>query len=180
MRCLKILVILLLMLYYAGCERDEDTIFNEYLIFQNSYEIEVPPYWYYTGSGDSVYVRGDLSYDSETIDTLTSTPTLAWDSVESKLLCAIIFNENIKIENYSIANDTSDIVWIWHSGLTEGVNGLVEFDQGIKRMNISDSEPLIKADSLEKGHIYYWGVWGWNASGTKINFSSRELRFIVR
>lgn len=180
MKLLKILGILPLMLFYAGCERDDNTVFNEYLVFQNSYEIEVPPYWYYTDSGDSVFVRGDQSYNSGTIDTLTSTPVLAWDSVESKLLCAAIFKESIKIENYNITNDTSEIVWIWHSGLPEGVNGLVEFDQGIGKMNLSESEQLIKPDSLEQGHIYFWCVWGWNASGTKINFSSRELRFIVR
>lgn len=180
MKYLKILICLLALLYYSGCERDEDTVFNEYLIFKNSYELEVPPYWYSTTSGDSVYVRGDLSYLSETIDTLTSAPTLAWDSVESDILCAVIFRNSIEVENYSIINDTSDIAWVWHSGLPGGQNGLVEFNQGIKSMNISESDPLPKADSLESGHTYYWGVWGWNASGTKINFSSRELRFIVR
>lgn len=179
MKCLKLISIFLLLICFYGCDENGETVFNEDLIFKNSYEITVPPFSYSLIPGDSVYVRGDLSFDSEIIDTVPSTPVLAWDSTNSNIICAAIFKDKILVENNSIINDTSDIVWIWHSGLSKGSNGLVRFEDGIRKMNITQDDTLQNPDTLIKGQIYYWGVWAWNNSGIKINFSSRELRFIV-
>ena len=179
MKCLKLFSIFLFLLYFLGCDENNDIVINEDLIFKYSYEIIVPSFVYSLVPGDTVFVRGDLSYNSEIIDTVPSTPTLAWDSINSDIYCAAIFKNSMQVENHSIVNDTSDIVWIWHSALTEGSNGLVKFEHGIKKMNILPSESLQKPDSLNIGQIYYWGVWAWNNSGTEIIFSSRELKFIV-
>ena len=179
MRCLKFISIFLLFLCFYRCDENGETVFNEDLIFKNSYEITVPPYRYSLIPGDSVYVRGDLSFDSEIIDTVPSTPTLAWDSINSNIICAAIFKNNILVENNSIINDTSDIVWVWHSGLAKGRNGLVKYEDGIRKMNIAQDDPLQNPDSLIDGQIYYWGVWAWNNAGIEINFSSRELKFVI-
>ncbi len=178
MKILKLIAILFLIFLLPQCN-DDDIILNEDLVFGYSFEIKIPSYKYVTAEGDSIFIRGDLSFNSDIIDTVTSTPTLSWERVESEIVCAAIFKNKINVKNGTIVNDTSDIVWIWNSGLLKGENGLVKFEQGKKSINTDSPESVNNPDPLEQGEVYYWAVWAWDNSGIEIRFSSRELRFFV-
>jgi hypothetical protein len=180
MKLIKLVSLLFIALLYQGCEDEDEPVLNEELIFRNSQEISIPPFEYVLVPGDTVYVRGDLSFNSATVDTVPATPVLSWDSVESKIVCAAIFKDSIQCDDHAITNDTSDIVWIWHSGLSGGGNGLVKFDQGVRQINSDKPEALLRAAPLNQGQTYYWAVWAWDNSGIRINFSSRQLKFTVR
>ncbi|UCH15360.1 MAG: hypothetical protein JSV22_05180 [Bacteroidales bacterium] len=180
MKLLKLIAILLLILMLPGCNDDDDIVLNEDLVFGYSHEIKIPPFKYLTTQGDSVFIRGDISFNSDIIDTVPATPTLSWEKVESEIVCAAIFKSRINVENNSIINDTSDIVWIWHSGLPGGENGLVEFGYGTKKYDPESPESDNEPEPLEQGQVYYWAVWAWDNSGIEVKFSSRELRFVVR
>ena len=120
MKLLKLIAIFFLIFFLTGCNDDDDIVLNEDLVFGYSYEIKIPSFRYVTIQEDSIFVRGDISFNSDIIDTVTSTPTLSWEKVESEIVCAAIFKNKIYIEDNSIVNDTSDIVWMWHSGLANG------------------------------------------------------------
>lgn len=179
MKLLKLTAILFLIFFLPGCNDDDDIVLNEDLVFGYSYEIKIPPFKYMTTQGDSIFVRGDISFSSDIIDTVPSAPTLSWEKVESEIVCAAIFKNKIYVEDNIIVNDTSDIVWIWHSGLANGENGLVQFEHGTKKINPDNPESVIDPYPLEQGEVYYWAVWAWDNSGIEIRFSSRELRFVV-
>jgi len=179
MKLFKLIAILSFIFLFPECSDDDDILFNEDLVFNYSYEIKIPPFMYISIQGDSVFVRGDLSFDSDIIDTVTPKPTLSWEKVESEIICAAIFKNSIDADNNSIKNDASDIVWIWHSGLAEGENGLVKFEHGIKEIDPDNLDSTSEPEPLVQGKIYYWAVWAWDNSGIEIRFSSRELRFIV-
>ncbi len=180
MKLIKLFILFFLAMLYQGCEDEGGQILNEDLIFKNSNEIQIPPFKYALTQGDTVLVRGDLSFSSATVDTVPPTPVLSWDSVKSNIICAAIFINSIQTDDKTITNDTSDIVWIWHSGLSGGENGLVKFEQGVSQINPDKPESLLRAPPLNNGQTYYWAVWAWDNSGIKINFSSRQLKFTVR
>lgn len=175
----KLIAIISFFLLFPVCNNDDDIILNEDLVFSSCYEIKIPPYRYLSDHGDSVFVRGDLSYNTDIIDTVTTTPTLSWEEVESNIICAAIFKNSIVVDNKSVKNGESDIVWIWHSGLSGGENGLVQFSDGIKEFDTDNPESVPKPEPLMQGEVYYWAVWAWDNSGIEIRFSSRELRFVV-
>ena len=179
MKLFKIIAILPLIFLVSQCSDDDDIIYNEDLVFNYSYEIKIPPFRYMSVHGDSVFVRGDQSFNSDIIDTVPSTPTLSWEKVESDIVCAAIFKNSINAGNHSINNDVSDIIWIWHSGLAGGENGLVQFEHGIKEIDPDNPDSSSEPEPLMHGEIYYWAVWAWDNSGIEIRFSSRELRFVV-
>jgi hypothetical protein len=180
MKLVKLIILLFLALLYQGCEDEDEPVLNEELIFKHSQEIIIPPFKYALTPGDTVYVRGDLSFNSATVDTVPPTPVLSWDSVKSNIVCAAIFANSIQSDDQTITNDTSDIVWIWHTGLSGGENGLVKFEQGVRQINTSQPESLLRAAPLNQGQTYYWAVWAWDNSGITIKFSSRQLKFTVR
>ena len=180
MKLIKLVSLFFLALLYQGCEDEDGQLLNEELIFKHSQEIVVPPFKYALTPGDTVLVRGDLSFNSATVDTVPPTPVLSWDSVKSNIVCAAIFVNSIQTNDQTITNDTLDIVWIWHSGLSGGENGLVKFEQGVRQINTSQPESLLRAPPLNNGQTYYWAVWAWDNSGITIKFSSRQLKFTVR
>jgi hypothetical protein len=180
MKLINLVLLIFLVLLFQGCEDEEEQVLNEDLIFKNSQEIQIPPFKYVLSPGDTVYVRGDLSFNSEVTDTVPPTPVLSWDSVKSNIVCAAIFAKSIQSDDHTITNDTSDIVWIWHSGLSGGKNGLVKFEEGIRNFNQSQPESLLRAAPLDEGQTYYWAVWAWDNSGIIIKFSSRQLKFTVK
>jgi hypothetical protein len=179
MKLFGLVTILFFIFIFPGCSDNDNLIFNEDLVFDCGYEIKIPSFSYISPQGDSVFVRGDLSFNSDDIDTVPPTPTLSWEKVESEIICAAIFKNSINADNNSIKNDVSDIVWIWHSGLSKGENGLVQFEQGIKEIDADEHDSLSKPEPLIKSEVYYWAVWAWDKSGINILFSSRELKFVV-
>ncbi|MBN2613546.1 MAG: hypothetical protein JXB00_18465 [Bacteroidales bacterium] len=166
-------LIIMLAFLLITCEDDNTLIQNNELIFKHASAIDVPVYTYLSGP-DEIIVHGD----SGPVDTLTPMPVLRWDSVNVPYIVAAIFSQPIEIEGGVISN-TSDIVWIWHSGLETGKDGYVEFTEG-KQMINGDIQNLTAPASLTGPANYYWGVWGWNYPGTRILFSSRPLAFYIK
>jgi hypothetical protein len=162
-------------LFLACTEDNTLTINNEDLIFNNSYPIEIPAYNYTDSLGTIYYVQGDTNYILLP-DTLNSLPTLAWDSILFELVSVAIFTNHVQISGGEITN-SSDIVWQWHSGM--------EFEK-INRIKYSEGKSVINgeiiygnpATPLIEGN-YYWAVWGWNNSGIRVLYSSRQREFYV-
>ena len=170
-------IVLFFTLVICSCTQEEMIIENEDLIFINSYRIKIPSYTFQDEEGIIYSVRGDTSYQSTFPDTVNSIPVLSWDSIGIRIITAAIFREPIRVEGNQIVN-AGDIVWQWHSGnFMGGKEGLVQYSDG--RIVYNDSIDYENpADSLDDGH-YYWAVWGWGESGTRILYSSRELEFYV-
>ena len=171
-----IVPITIISLFFA-CENEITPKLNNDLIFNFANEIKIPSYSYQSESG-LINVLGDAGYAAGVIDTLTSAPELHWDSIQTTRIVAAIFSEPIQISGGIIVN-TSDIVWIWHSGLESGRNGKVEFLEG-RSINNSNIMNLTAPMPLIGNSIYYWGVWGWDASGVKILYSSRPICFYIK
>jgi len=170
--------IFFLILLFGSCTPEEVIPENEKLIFTNSYPIKIPSYTFQDSDGETYSIRGDTSYQSAYPDTVNSLPALAWDSLGIRIITAAIFTDHLRVTGNRIVN-TDDIIWQWHSGMeTEtGKEGFVKYSDGRSVINDSiDYDNL--ADSLDEGH-YYWAVWGWGESGTRIWYSSRELEFYV-
>lgn len=173
---LSVIVVILIAIVTLSCSEDEDVgLNNEDLIISTSYPVKISTYSYTDSLGSVFYVQGDTNY-TLTPDTLNNRPTLAWDSIYTDLVSAAIFTNPIYVLGGEIKN-TSDIIWQWHSGM--------EFEK-ISRIKYSEGKNVIngviinrnKATPLSEGH-YYWAVWGWNNSGIRILYSSRQREFYV-
>lgn len=176
-RITNIIFILFISLFFSSCEEETIEYFNNELIFSDAHEIVIPSYNYQSITGD-IIVHGDEGFDNNSVDTITSTPPIRWDSVDSKLIVSAIFINPIQVADGKIQN-TNDIVWIWHSGLANVNNGRVTFEEGrsLSGNAIEDTDQPIPLPAF---HQYYWGVWGWNESGIKVQYSSRQMTFYVK
>ena len=168
--------ILLIFFIVWSCTPEEIVVTNKDLIFENSSRILIPSYEFQDNEGKIFLMRGDTSFNSSYPDTVNSLPLLAWDSIGIKIITTAIFTEEIQVSGSRIIN-TNDIIWQWHSGMEHGQEGRVQYSDG--RNVINDTlDYANQPDSLNEGH-YYWAVWGWGESGTRILYSSRELEFYV-
>ncbi|MFO7658032.1 MAG: hypothetical protein R6W78_13295 [Bacteroidales bacterium] len=167
-----ILKIMLISLLFS-CEDNNPMSQNEGLIFTYASAIDVPGYTYLSGT-DTITVHGEAGI----VDTLTPMPVLQWDSISIPYLVAAIFSQPVEVENGVIFN-TSDIIWFWHSGLESGKNGYVEFGEG-KQMINGDINNLLPPVALAGTARYYWGIWGWDYSGTRVKYSSKPFTFYVK
>jgi hypothetical protein len=180
MRNLRYIIFLWLpTVVFHSCSEEESAVYNPDLLFTSAFEIRIPSYSYQDSLGNTYTVRGDTGYQSGITDTLNSTPDLIWDSMGIEILTAAIFNQPIQVEGGEISN-TSDIIWQWHSGMLTGKEGAVQYSDGRNVIhNTSDTIDYLNAPSaLNSGH-YYWAVWGWNQSGVRIWYSSKQLEFYV-
>jgi hypothetical protein len=171
------ILVLFTVIIFSTCEDVSDETLNNDLIFPAVHEIKVPSYVYQSMSGD-ILIQGDEGYNNNAVDTITPTPTIRWDSVQTKLIVTAIFIHPIQVTNGKIEN-TNDIIWIWYSGLEDGKDGWVTFEEG---RSISDGmmDNLGQPIPLPALHQYFWGVWGWNESGIKVLYSSRQMTFYVK
>ncbi len=164
-------------MFFWSCTPENVIFENEDLVFINSYQIKIPSYNFQDTEGNVYLMRGDTSYLSAYPDTVNSGPVLEWDSMGIRIITAAIFTDHILVVGSQIVN-TEDIVWQWHSGDDmSGEEGQVQYFEG--RSVINDGIDYGNSpDSLDEGH-YYWAVWGWGESGTRVWYSSRELEFYV-
>lgn len=167
---------------------DVDNIRGRYdagkTVFDSTIVISVPPYDYYDQqlfvcSGDSFY--GYLNVN--TVDWLSSRPTLKWPKTGDQLMAAAIFENRVRVAigGQRIVN-VDDVVWAWHSGLSTGSeheNSIVlEWADGRKVVNGMVVEDEVPSPLLNnKGYV--WCAWAWNEQGTKVTKSTREHPFIV-
>lgn len=163
-------------LLFLGCtEEDVDTIFNEDLIFKNSFPIKISAYSYSDSMGTNYFVQGDTNFILPP-DTLNDQPSLAWDSIFTELVSVAIFTRPVIVSGGEITNSI-DIIWQWHSGMEFEIINRIKYSEG---KNVSNGE--INYDNpatvLSQGN-YYWAVWGWNSSGIRVLYSSRQREFYV-
>ena len=156
-------------------ENDNEGLNNEDLIISSSYPIKISAYSYTDSLGSAFYVQGDTSF-TLTPDSLNNQPTLAWDSIYANLVSAAIFTSPIDVSGGEIMN-TSDIIWQWHSGMEFEKINRIQYSEG---KNVKNGVIINRnrATPLSEGH-YYWAVWGWNNSGIRILYSSRQREFYV-
>jgi hypothetical protein len=170
----RYLYIALFILFILGCDEETPITENEELIFINSFPIEVPAYQYTASGGQIIEVRGDSSYQSNWQDTLTHTPVLAWGTSGLPLLSVAIFTEPIQVSGGVILSE--NVVWKWHSGMDAAIPDRVQYLEGASVTNGIEREG--SPAPLPPGR-YFWGIWAWNSSGTRVLYSSRELEFYV-
>ena len=161
--------------------------------FNNTDTIFIPAYQYYDGNSFH-NIKGDESLndivDVESccdllahIDYARDEPFLEWSvPINYELMAAAIFDKQIKLTKDGLRiQNTDDIVWTWNSGLDSG-----SFDGGKMQIKYSYGKMVHSGEiadgpvvPLVSGKIYSWFVWAWNANGTKVIASSREIPFIV-
>lgn len=171
---------------FMGCEPEEVSYTNDYILFENSIQISIPEYTY-ADNGVVYKVGGDSSYTAKIIDTLSSKPEFHWLESSATFLMAAIFSDSIRVNAYNILN-TEDIIWRWNTGMEfESSQDLIGdeykyvtsvlYEDG-KRVNndtILESEP----ESLESGD-YYYAIWGWSGDAKKITYSTILYHFYVK
>ena len=169
--------ILVMLMIFSACENVSEETLNNELIFPEAHEIKVPSYVYQSIAGD-ILVHGDEGYKINLLDTVTPAPVIRWNSVQTKLIITAIFSQPIQVVNGRVVN-SNEIVWIWHSGLENGKDGWVAFEEG-RNISDGDLENLSQPTPLATSHQYYWGVWSWDESGVKVRYSSRQMTFYVK
>lgn len=162
-------------LFFACSDDDATVINNEDLIFSNSYPINISAYQYSDSLGALYYIQGDTNVVLPP-DTLNNQPTLAWDSIFTGLVSAAIFTSPVIVSGGEITNST-DIIWQWHSGMEFEKINRIKYSEGMSVINgeiiyNNPATPLIQGK-------YYWAAWGWNNSGIRVLYSSRQREFYV-
>lgn len=176
----KIIIYFSAYLFLLSCNKIEDTdVYNPELVFTDAVEIRINSYQYTDlQSGITYKVEGDTI-----TDTLSSMPDFQWETVPCSLLTAVISTEPIQSLNGTLINPEK-IIWQWHSAMQEHLVDTIDiqstrvyFREGknVEAKNILyNTQPL----PLQNG-LYFWAVWGWDKSGSKVVFSSKPLKFIV-
>jgi hypothetical protein len=168
--------IIVIVILAVACEEESSIVENRDLIFIHSNPINIPAYYYLDQFNDTIHVQGDSSYYHSVVDTLSNQPVLAWEAVNNELVCVGIFTEPIEVNEGMI--DYNPNIWRWNSGMAAEDSNSIAYSEG-SFVQIGKLVPgLMPMDTLTSGH-YYWAVWGWNSSGTKILYSSRQLEFYV-
>ena len=114
------------------------------------------------------------------VDALPVDPEFKWKDIGNKLVCAAIFDENIRINDRKIQN-VSNIIWTWNNSFDSGYNNNniwnIKYSYGkmVKNGNIVPGSPT----NLEYNKGYVFAVWYWNDDGTEIVASSRPIPFFV-
>ena len=132
-------------------------------------------------SGSAVFPGRDnieLAYPEKGALLTDQSPPLAWVAPNSPLTVAAIFQNKIDVSANGKITNTSDIVWLWHSGLSSGRAGAVEYSEG-KSVNDDDLVNVSDPVPLEKGRTYYWIVWAWDSEGKHVKYSSAEYDFTI-
>lgn len=107
----------------------------------------------------------------------TTTPGMAWAPTGSALVLAGIFTEPIAVAAGHITNGSA-LVWAWHSGLGAGRDGAVAFTDGVAPLE-GRLDRVEAAVPLTPGRTYYWSVWAWDSTGTKVVAASALQFFAV-
>jgi hypothetical protein len=166
----------LILLLICSCEEETGVIQNKDLIFTHSYPISIPAYEYSDQEGKLYSVRGDSGYQSSFLDTLSNQPVLSWEGFDKQLVSVAIFTEPVEVVRGKIIS--SNVIWKWNTGMDAGVANRIAFSEG-RTVEWGDYvNPDQLPDPLPPGH-YYWAVWSWGPSGTKVLYSSRQLEFYV-
>lgn len=161
--------------YTCSTENEPDITTDPDLIFEESYKIDIPSYTYFNGdtaisfSGDSLNILG-------VVDTLSNKPVFKWAEIPARFILAALSTNPIQTEEGEIIN-TNDIIWRWNTGMQIEEDNIINYSEGKPVINgeiIEDENPA----PLNRG-LYYFGIWGWDKDGKKVNYSSIEVNFYV-
>ncbi len=130
-------------------------------------------------SGTLIGGTSEIMLSSPSRGTLlqSNEPHFTWTSTGAAYVFLGIFVKPAKWQNNSFTN-TEDIIWIWHSGMTSGMDGDVRFYDG-RNILSGDILQTSSPTPLQRGRTYYWVVWTWDQQGIKIIKSSQESYFTV-
>jgi hypothetical protein len=95
------ILILSVAVIFSACEDTSEITLNNELIFPEAHEIKVPSYVYQSVNGD-IMIHGDEAYNGNTVDTVNSEPVIRWDSVQTGLIVAAIF-DGFGIQDWKLA-----------------------------------------------------------------------------
>lgn len=167
------------------------TLSNKQL-FSKSELIRIPSYEYgnYAIRSDSGQIAlqtslfiSDCCSVLKNVSVHSSTPVICWKEIDNPLMAGAIFKRAPQVDSDGVIKNTSDILWIWHNGLTKPTRDpgssifCVDFDEG--RALVGEEVSDQKAEPLKKDNVYYLAIWAWNSSGTKISHSSAAIPFVV-
>lgn len=107
----------------------------------------------------------------------TNQPNFTWVRNGSPFSMVAIWDEPPNVSGDGIEN-TSNMVWLWHSGLRTGINGSVDYLDG-RSIQDGDINSVSVPIPLQGGRSYYWAAWEWNNDGTEINASSNVSYFRI-
>lgn len=107
------------------------------------------------------------------VQILSQTPSFRWHPTNKPLVLVAAFSAPITIQKGKIYN-VSDIVWLWHSGFNDTIEGNIQYHDGVSNYETNDL-PLF----LEQGRTYYWACWGWDDQGISITHSSPQYSFSI-
>ena len=88
-----------------------------------------------------------------------------------------VFSDRIQVDAHGITNPET-IVWLWHTSLGTGINGQVQYRDGVKIEN-GDITRTSAPTPLKRGRTYYWAVWSWDEDHKAIEHSSIESEFFI-
>lgn len=108
---------------------------------------------------------------------ISNQPEFSWIGKGSNLVMMAVWDQLPEISNGKI-NNISNIQWLWHSGLGTGLNGYVQYSDGVSIVDnmISNTASPVP---LELGRSYYWAVWEWTEDGQSLLSSSNISYFHV-
>ncbi len=189
----KYLLYSLCIFLICSCRVKRDRPFIIGTIFPGSKHINVPYYQYtdlitditYYITSAIIYNETDEEWDlfepfyDHPFDTVSDKPVFIWSKTNSEYVMVAVFSERISIDyNKNQISNSEDIVWAWNTGMQEGIEGNIAYDQGRNVVNgeIQYNKP---PEPLEKGWCYVWAVWAWNDDATEISHSSSEMPFCV-
>jgi hypothetical protein len=108
----------------------------------------------------------------------TQTPNLVWGTTGSRLSAVAIWNVPPEATVHGIQN-TDNLIWFWHSGLSSGVAGSVQYSHGYEPDHADIMAPGLVAKPLTVGRSYYWAAWEWDQAGINVTASTNVSYFRV-
>lgn len=106
------------------------------------------------------------------------TPNFSWQMDAANIVALGVFNKRIIIRNNEITNK-EDLVYFWHSGMSAGRPGSIEYNDG-RRYIDGELEQSEIPSALERGKTYFWSVWAWDNEGLSVTQSGPEGYFTIR
>ena len=189
----------ILVLFIISCKVQEEILpeTDVYNAIANTGTIVIGSYTYIDSAGSTISVKGDGSANElreatnpdypnppPFIDTLTSDFTLKWTEVPARFIAAGVFTEvpSTSTPDKNSINNTDDCVWLWYFGNGEGSKTSCTYSHGRSVSAIEDGEPVYEPvnTELEAGRLYYVILWAWNEDATKILYSSKVIRIVIK
>jgi hypothetical protein len=186
-------------LLFFSCKVEEEALpaTDAFNAIPNTGSIRIPAYSYLPAGAAPVNVKGDAGanqfkeeYGADppvlipVIDTLTADFEVQWTPVPSRFIAAGIFRKIPATSNpdKNSINNTADCVWMWNNAMGTGNNGAIRYTDGRSVDAIVNGNPVYEnaLQPLQPGVVYYFMLWAWNEDATKIIYSSRVIRILIK